>query len=470
MQSNNEKIDYEKVCKVFYDVEEKLNLFQYSIDGVYFWKLIRLSVFIAAVKDLQIYERTITDSSAKSSFLLFKRIFHAIFHSCLLGKRKKNVLIFDVPRVFRFNGKLSGIYTFWMSNEFQKKGLQFEIIDAADTNQNHPVPYNPGNNLSYLENIYFLYNAYYRFKKFVKKNDLEFLAAVTSEFKKLLNIDLQLASLVEKAIRNFKQEYKFYTRLLNKRSPQKIYLICSYGKEALIAAAKGMNIETIEFQHGIMTSLHLGYHFPAKKPIHYFPDRIRLFGKYWHDIVSLPVEDKAIEYYGFPYLEEKLSVYANTSKKKNQILIISSDNVGHKMTEVAFELSKLLPEYKIIYKLHPIEFKIWKDAYPLLIEAIQLPNFELIDNYEQDLYGLLFESETVIGVSSTVIYEALAVNCSIILLNLPSVEYLKDLIENGYCQFADTNDDLIRMIRLNTGAKNPINKEYFFSNQYSTNL
>jgi hypothetical protein len=237
-------------------------------------------------------------------------------------------------------------------------------------------------------------------------------------------------------------------------------LVCSYGKEALIAACKNNNVKCIEIQHGTISKYHLGYSFPNNKEVPYFPDEMYMFGKYWYESTPVPLTEEKITYYGYPYMEERIKEYKNNKKKKNQILFISQGTIGNKLSETAYEFAKDNKEYNIIYKLHPGEYNRWRNDYDNLIKAEKLDNFKVIDNNKINLYKLLSESEFLIGVYSTAIYEGLIMDCKLILINLPGIDYMDYLIATQKIKIAYSCKDIKKIIKENKFAS--INKNYFF--------
>ena len=84
---------------------------------------------------------------------------------------------------------------------------------------------------------------------------------------------------------------RFYKNLLSRLNPKVVLLQVAYTNHALIAAAKELNIKTIEFQHGIVDRHHPGYSWLAQA-INYkmqmpIPDLIFLYGDYWKDELSV---------------------------------------------------------------------------------------------------------------------------------------------------------------------------------------
>ena len=125
-------------------------------------------------------------------------------------------------------------------------------------------------------------------------------------------------------------------------------------------------------------------------------------------------------------------------------------------------MQKLKKDLKIIYKLHPGEYETWRENYPELVEASDFDNFEVIDNSEIPLYRLLAESNYQVGAFSTAIYEGLMFNCKTFILDVPGVEYLDDLIDEGYVFKIKDVDDL----NSNLEEFNPTyyDKDFFFKN------
>lgn len=78
------------------------------------------------------------------------------------------------------------------------------------------------------------------------------------------------------------------------------------------------------------------------------------------------------------------------------------------------------------------------------------------------LYRLLAESNYQVGAFSTAIYEGLMFNCKTFILDVPGVEYLDDLIDEGHVFKIKDVDDL----NSNLEEFNPTyyDKDFFFKN------
>lgn len=97
--------------------------------------------------------------------------------------------------------------------------------------------------------------------------------------------------------------------------------------------------------------------------------------------------------------------------------------------------------------MHPGEVEIWKEKYKILFENYKKLSIE-ISFPKESLYSLLCSSEYVIGVYSTVIYEALNLKKKVGVFNYTGVEYLEDLIEKKYIYLFEENITLDKLDEL----------------------
>ena len=82
--------------------------------------------------------------------------------------------------------------------------------------------------------------------------------------------------------------------------------------------------------------------------------------------------------------------------------------------------------------------------YQKILEKYNLKNLNLED-CQKNLYEIIKESEYIFAVSSTAIYEALALKKEVGIINLPSYEEVMDLIKQGYVDFYQ--EDKLEKIR-----------------------
>jgi hypothetical protein len=217
-------------------------------------------------------------------------------------------------------------------------------------------------------------------------------------------------------------------------------LICSYGKEDFIEAAKELGIVSIELQHGVISHYHLGYSYPEGYEKKSFPDYFFAFGKYWRETVCFPTDSNRIRCVGFPFLNKYRR--EKTVRKDNSVVVISQGTSGKELSD--FVLRNITARWlsgRIIYKLHPGEFGSWRSRYGELSKAEQAGTISVVED-EPGLYDLFACAQWVIGVNSTALYEALAFGCRIIVVDLFGHEYMKPLVDQGAAFLARSDEPL----------------------------
>lgn len=438
-----------EICQILEKIENQENLFEKKIKKIYFWKVIRFSLWSEIGIKSELMGKAHDEKVTKIEKI--KRLFWGIIINFFKNNNlKKNIIIFEKDAYFKESNKILSRFYFNLIEKFKKEKIDFEIVYPLWLEKEYRLDKN-----SYAEENYkyiffkiigFIKNKFNLFK--FSLEDKNYLNKLRKYFKKEIEID-NLEILNEKNLKkiliNFECEYKYYSNFFRIKQPQKIYIICSYGKEALIAAAQNLNIKVVELQHGVMTKYQVGYNFPDIK-ISYFPNKLLLWGEYWKDNINLPKNVK-IELYGYPYLKRQYEKYKNIEKNLNQVIFISQGTIGKKISEKAVEFAKENPQLKVVYRLHPGEFLRWKKEYKDLYENRNLENLVISDDNEKNLYEYLFESEYLMGVYSTVIYEALNLELKVGVINLFGVEYVEQLIKEGYIELFEV-DEKINIERL----------------------
>jgi len=455
------KLNEKKLCEKIFSLEKKFSLFKKKINEVYFWKLIRFSLTQEILRKKNIYGQAHTNPIPKlidKILYLPKALINTHLYGALKRNSQKDYLVFEHPRKIKVNGEYIDKYTHYIIADLQKDN--YEIIDKPYLRKHYDKP---SSNRSYFEHfsvINYLKREILPIK--INNDDKKFIKKIEKELEKKFDLKIDLLEKVKFRITNFKNEVKYFNKLLKKRKPKKVFLVVSYGSEPLIEACRINDVTSIEIQHGTINKYHLGYSFPKDNDIPYFPDQIYLFGQYWIDSTPLPLEEDELKIYGFPYLEKRLVEYKDYSKINNQVLFISQGTIANKLIKIAYKFAKDNKNHKIIYKLHPGEYDRWKQDYKILNKAVELDNFKVVDNNDINLYQLFAESEYQIGVYSTSIYEGLTLNCKTLLINLPGVEYMEYLIEEGIVKFAENAEQLNYFIKEDNFEQN-YDKNYFFS-------
>ena len=463
------------ISDAFFSLENKYNLNHEQIDGVYFWQLIRMYLYYDIARKLNTFgsphQSSLKLSDKIMSFIPFLK--NSILNSPFGGDKNQDILIFDHPRKVLYKNEYRDIYTYFLTNYLDEYNKDYEIIESPYLN-NHFT--NKSNKIRYNDRI-LLGSYFYKKTHKVKFTDSEreLLRALLNDLSVQFNMDFDyLENVIKDHILNFKYEYKQYKKLLTKKNPKQVYVVVAYENKALVKAARDMGIEVLELQHGTISNYHMGYSYPDEhniienddgdvrvSNIEYFPDKILSFGKYWENASFYPLSSEDILPLGYGYFEVSSTEFKNTEKKNNQILFISQGVIGKYLAQFAVGLLDKLndEDYEFVYKLHPGEYDNWRQNYPELVDADKNSNFRVIDNSETPLYKLFAESKYQVGAFSTAIYEGLQFDCVSFIVDLPGVEYLDILIDEGILCKVQSPDDMINNMDF---IPKEYDKDYFF--------
>ena len=451
-----------EICDVFFSLEEKYNLNYQKIQGCFAWQLIRIYLYYDITRKTNTFgspqQKTLSIFDKIKSFTPFFR--NSIVSNPLSGKYHKDFLIFDHPRKVFFKDEFRDIYTYFLFDFF--KDPDFEVLEAPYLNKHSSVK---KDYIKYTDRIQLGSYIYKNFHKIEFSDDEKILIEkIKKELDGAFNLNINLELILKNHILNFKYDYKKYTQLFKKRKPKKVFVVVGYENQAIIAAAKDLNIEVVELQHGTITDYHLGYSYPPitrlNGEIAYFPDKILTFGEYWLNSQSCPISKENIIPIGFPYFEVQSKDFINLKANPNQVLFISQGVIGKYLSKIAVDFAEKMPHLEIIYKLHPGEYETWKTNYPELVN--DLGNFTVIDNSKIPLYELFAKSHYQVGAFSTAIYEGLMFECKTFIVNVAGVEYLSDLIDKGYVFKINSVDELID--NLESFHPEKYDKNFFFKN------
>ena len=446
-------LSVKEIFQILIKIEDEENLFEKKICGVYFWKLIRMSLLSEIVKKHKLSENPHDKKYGLKDKM--KIVLKNLIINLKNNNGQKDIIIFDNERFFFENNSFKSLYTFTLLNNLNERKINYEIIYPLYLDEKYKTKNSFGN-----ENFKYIFmRLFYFIKSQIKKfdsKDIKYLTYLKSKIEKEMKInDLTVLETKEisKKIYDFIMLYNYYLNYFKMKFPKEIYLICSYGLEPIISAAQTLDINVNEFQHGVFSTYHGGYSFPHVE-IPYFPDTLLVFGAYWKEMRFLPKNINIVNY-GYPYLRNQLSKYKNINKEIDKVIFISQGTIGKFLSKKAVIFAKENPNKKIIYRLHPGEFLRWKTEYIELYNNRNLKNLEISDNNDKNLYEYLHECEYLIGVYSTVIYEALEIGMKVGIINLYGFEYLEDLIENNYLYKFDKNEtiDLNKLENLNIPSK-----------------
>jgi hypothetical protein len=462
-------MDYKEIYDAFFEIEDKFDLLNKKINGIYFWERIRHIIIEHVLKEnLPIpYPFPLVSIEWKIQNLLgiVIRSFRNILFKNPFLSTKKDILLFGFPRrKLKSDGKWWDIFN---DPIIENLNYSYELIENY-YGKNHLKPPKT-QNIRYLDFVVFLsvFKIYFRLVRIIfSSEEINLLKKLSEEFKSKFKFDLDLVKYIKKDLLIRKASLPLIKKYLQKISPKIIIGVMKGSRWFPLEAAKHLGIPTIELQHGVIHQYHLLYSYRKNRLKRVFPDYFFTFGDYWRDSVSFPISKNNVVSVGYPYLEDEILKYKNV-KKKNQIIFLSSVEIGKELSNFAFEFSKRKKtNFDVIIKLHPGEYHRWKSLYPLLINSPII----IIDNDEPPLYQLLMESKVQVGVNSTVIYEGIHLGLKTFLLDIPWIETMEYLIKMRLVKLINSVEQLeLELLNL---EENDVwdDSDYFFKKNASHNV
>ena len=415
------------LCEFIWYLETKYNLLEFEINDVKPWLAYRIEIYYIIGKSCNVF-----DKSLKRRLSLFQKIssmlivfWNSIRYNPLLNLRKVDNLVFSHPRSKKYNGEFIDIYTHFLIDEIKKNEQSYIEMELYHEAKHIRPSYTDKRYLDYLsvmKNLKRLFSS-----NNLTQTDINFISKIEEEIENKVGVFVDISSLFKRYVVDFKVSYNIYKKILIKTKPSRIYVVVAYGRPEMIKAAKELDIEVIELQHGTFSKYHLGYSYPKKTRVAYFPNKFYVWNDFWKELIAFPITSENVIVYPSKYMMVELEKYKDVIKVRNQMLIIGQAGITGKIIDLINKNLNYFKEFKIILKLHPHEYSVKKTKEILNLEKVL--DFTIVKDV--DLYSLFAQSEFQAGVFSTALYEGLEFKCKTILFNLSGIEYMERFIESN---------------------------------------
>jgi hypothetical protein len=193
------------------------------------------------------------------------------------------------------------------------------------------------------------------------------------------------------------------------------------GWGATIAAIKKRGILVAEPQHGWIGPGHGAYNFGAamRRPelSVEIPDELLTFGRFWSESVRYAGTVTTI---GKPHFERAIEAAPALDERPQEILVVSSVGEPERASDFVLALAEAVPPaWTVQFRPHPSERATQAERYPRLVRTRNVTIDERPDVYES-----LAASRIVVGVASTVLFEAAGMGCRVFVRDTPYVPYI----------------------------------------------
>lgn len=417
-----------QVCEGIFFLEDEHDLLDLEIGGVKVWQYLRMPIYYEIARKVGVLDnphpwRLTRWQKIQQAFSYLKS---CLFHNPFLHCRPVDVILVDHDRSKMINGQWVDIYSHFFLQDLEAQGKNYLVLERPSVGRRLR---RPSAKRKHLDIICFKLNLRRRFSRYrFSEAEIEKIGKITSTIGSVFGVEYELQSKIAQAVFRFQVNYRLFMRLLKRLQPKVLCILVSYDYLGeLIKAAKDLGIEVIEFQHGVFSRYHLGYSYSKRtKPLDYFPDKFLTWGRFWSELIELPIPRESVISVGFPYFHYMRNLHSGVDRKKKCILVLSQGAIGRTLAERILACVDELKAFDLVYKLHPSEYESWRE-YPALCKLACLNNVRIVD-YNADLYKLFAEAEYQIGVFSTAIYEGVGMGTKTVLIDLPGVEYMDELV------------------------------------------
>jgi hypothetical protein len=380
------------LCRAIWQVERELGLLDWRIDGVSPWPVIRMRIFHELTRRTGIHgaSHPVRRTPYDKARLVARHVTGLVARNPFLGSY--DALVVPHPR------KPGGVEIY--TDELRKTlGGHALILDSGIN----------GTPLPGSRNLDFFTSA----AGAVHKRQLDD-RGIGNALKELTGAEVPVGALLAREVPKHRRLRALYRALLRKHRIKTVYVVVAYFHQHIVGAARDLGIRVVELQHGAISQFHLGYSYPGRPAVADQPDELWCFGLYWTDVADLPA-GMSTAVVGASYLPK-------AEKKDPKLAVfLSQGTIGTELLHVAESVAKEDPSLDVVFRLHPSE----RAADYTIPGGVRLST-------EGSTLDLLAAATYQVGVSTTALFEGMALGCRTAVANLPGHEYLERPISKGH--------------------------------------
>ncbi len=374
---NNVDFSYLNIIKDLEKLEKKHNLWEFKIDNIYVWELIRpnLEILLAKKRGIFIEDIDVNDNN-------------------IVNNNKYNT---EFPKHSKSNKAIVGL----SNNDGKNKSFINENTDYFSFEPNG-YDYLKQKGIKGKNNTLLI-------MPFIKPRKLR-----VKEMEKVEQLNTIIYEILKQnyvrnilyRINKFKKEYIVWTNMLKKNNYDEIIIASSIWVPGIVKAAKDQKILTSELQYALITPNHLNYGLSYKKR-HYYTDKMYIWDEFWKQENDF---SPVIEVYDTKKAYNNLQ--QNVSKDID-VVIIGQHLIGKNIIKYIKDNINTSNK-KIVYCAHP------KEHYE---ESERPSNIKVVYG---DTLNYVKKAKEVWGVFSTVLYDAHFIGKEVKILKVPSYEIVVD--------------------------------------------
>jgi hypothetical protein len=419
-----------QLCTDFLRLEEDLDLFRQTIDGVYFWEHVRFYVFYELQRCLGLVD-TVPFRQANPGLRWAQHLFSSLTGLVLNNPyftTQKPYFFFGCPR--RIPDK-SGVWWDITVDPFLDSLAAPAYYIERYCGDRHCKP--PRTKAVKYQDLFSMIACGYRMATFFRgfsRGAGQLLLRIQARLESEFGVNVHVPGITLPILKARRALSGMYEGLLRRVQPRAVFVASvNYYERIAIEACKRLGIPVIELQHGVIGPFDLCYVFPKHVPLRCFPDYLFVYGTYWRTCLEYPLPQDRIVAIGNPFLEARLEE-CRYLQKTDQAVIVSQPPVGVELSRFAVALKRDAKfPWPIVYRLHPFETD-WRTRYPWLKDS----GISVSESRDGGIHEVLAESRMQIGVYSAALVEGLSFGLTTYLVNLPGVEYMQPFIDRKWAR------------------------------------
>ena len=457
----------------FLTFEKKHNLFSKKISEFSFWGYIRfeLNTKLTYSNNKKNENGFVKKRSLKDVFLFIKRLISGIIQSPYNINCENKILFLQsgISDTLTDGSKICR-FTDLIIDEIPYNSQWVSDVLVSNKNRHRIVKYN-----FEILRIPYYFASLIRYKYFSLKEELykisnEISKYIYDDFNIEVSIDY-LFNLIYKAYIRHKFLLKAYKKFLKKANPKCIIYECYYTVDHMCIneAAREMEIDTIELQHGVADGAHIAYNFIENSKYLFLPSKVYFWGKYWMNSSRLPVNYCKKLVTGFPWYDYNVRNYKHVENNDNvcRILVLSQPTITDQLLNIICELIDWFDtnnfKFNLIYKLHPAEYRNSN----FIINKLKIKkNIKIINDSKISIYSLFANSDIQIGLNSAALFEGVYYNLKTYIFDSDvSREYMQVLVDKYDANYFSCSKELFNLIsNFKFGFENTCENIFFEGN------
>ncbi len=232
--------------------------------------------------------------------------------------------------------------------------------------------------------------------------------------------------------------------------------------QGLYGGARRAGARFVELQHGSVSAFHPMHNWPAGVDIDNVPDEYWAWGDNWVRGIHFAARTTPVIVGALNSFEDIRN--ASHTVVPGQVAVMSSPDNTARLFAATLACAIAHPDKTFVYKGHPRE--------NLDAQIEQMANMPSVTNITfvektQGALTLIAESEWVIGVNSTTLFEAAGLGKKVAVVGISGWEIAQSLVEAGGAEFIENPADLGARLDAVPVAKNP---HAFYAPQRSVDI